>query len=265
MGERQPALVTTHPTLPAERVAGLLRSRWTQENFFKYMHAEFGLDTLPEHALADVEADERVVNPLWRWLERALQRLRGKAGHLHRKLAAARDARSEKALKLQAEVAAVEQQIRGLELARSDVQQHVRAGDLSPEERLQALPAPLRNLLDTLRMIAYRAETAMAGAVAPELSRPENVRPLLQALFRSDASLLPDPAAGTLTVRLLHQASRGQDAALAALLKELNKTATLFPGTDLRLVYEILPDDPLTSTAALTHPEPASSPAIMPT
>ena len=66
-------------------------------------------------------------------------------------------------------------------------------------------------------------------------------------------------------MRLLHQASRGQDAALAALLKELNKTATLFPGTDLRLVYEILPDDPLTSTAALTHPEPASSPAIMPT
>ena len=55
------------------------------------------------------------------------------------------------------------------------------------------------------------------------------MRPLLKALFRSDATLLPDSAAGTLTVRLLHQASRGQDAALAALLKELNETATLFP------------------------------------
>ena len=264
-GERQPAILTTHPTLPAERVAGLLRSRWTQENFFKYMRAEFGLDTLAEHALVEVDADERVVNPLWRWLERALRRLRGKAGHLHRKLAAERGARSEKALQLQAEVAAIERRITGLELARSDVQEHVRAGDLSPEERLQALPAPLRNLLDTLRMIAYRAETAMAGAVAPELSRPETVRPLLKALFRSDASLLPDPAAGTLTVRLLHQASRGQDAALAALLKELNETATPFPGTDLRLVYEILPDNPLTSTVAPTHPEPASPPTIMPT
>ena len=264
-GERQPAILTTHPTLPAERVAGLLRSRWTQENFFKYMRAEFGLDTLAEHALVGVDADERVVNPLWRWLERALRRLRGKAGHLHRKLAAERGARSQKALQLQAETAAIERRITGLELAKSDVQEHVRAGDLSPEERLQALPAPLRNLLDTLRMIAYRAETAMAGAVAPELSRPETVRPLLKALFRSDATLLPDSAAGTLTVRLLHQASRGQDAALAALLKELNETATLFPGTDLRLVYEILPDNPLTFYVAPTHPEPASPPTIMPT
>ena len=42
--------------------------------------------TLAEHALVGVDADERVVNPLWRWLERALRRLRGKAGHLHRKL-----------------------------------------------------------------------------------------------------------------------------------------------------------------------------------
>ncbi len=31
--QRQPALVTTHPSLAAEQVAGLLRSRWTQENF----------------------------------------------------------------------------------------------------------------------------------------------------------------------------------------------------------------------------------------
>ncbi len=117
-GERQPAILTTHPTLPAERVAGLLRSRWTQENFFKYMRAEFGLDTLAEHALVGVDADERVVNPLWRWLERALRRLRGKAAHLHRKLAAERGARSQKALQLQAETAAIERRITGLELAK---------------------------------------------------------------------------------------------------------------------------------------------------
>ena len=52
---------------------------------------------------------------------------------------------------------------------------------------------------------------------------------------------MPDPAAGRLTVRLLHQASQGQDEALAPLLAELNQTRTLYPGTDLRLVYEILP------------------------
>ena len=47
-----------------------------------------------------------------------------------------------------------------------------------------------------------------------------------------------------LTVRLLHQAPRGHDLALAPLLEELNTTRTPYPGTQLRLVCEILPNDP---------------------
>ena len=83
----------------------------------------------------------------------------------------------------------------------------------------------------------------MALAVAPELDSPATARSLLKALFRSDASLRPDPAAGTLTVRLLHLATRAQDQALAPLIEELNRTRTVFPGTQLRLVYEMLPCD----------------------
>ena len=89
----------------------------------------------------------------------------------------------------------------------------------------------------------------MAVAVAPELGKPENARALLKALFRSDANLVPDIRAGTLTVQLLHLASRSQDAALGPLLRELNQTRTAFPGTSLRLVYELLPDDHPTSAA----------------
>ena len=85
------------------------------------------------------------------------------------------------------------------------------------------------------------------------------MRSLLQALFRSDASLLPDPQAGTLTVRLLHQASRAQDAALDPLLEELNQTRTVFPGTQLRLVYELPPtasEPPQTGLPTQSHDNP---------
>ena len=34
-GHRQPALVTTHPSLPAAEAAGLLYPRWAKENVFK--------------------------------------------------------------------------------------------------------------------------------------------------------------------------------------------------------------------------------------
>ncbi len=63
-------------------------------------------------------------------------------------------------------------------------------------------------------MLAYRAETRLAAALAPGLSRPETACALVKALLRTNASILPDPVAGTPTVRLLHQASQGQDAAL---------------------------------------------------
>ena len=43
----------------------MMCSGWTQENFFMYLRAEFGLGTLPEHALVDGEADVWVVNPAW--------------------------------------------------------------------------------------------------------------------------------------------------------------------------------------------------------
>ena len=45
-------------------------------------------------------------------------------------------------------------------------------------------------------------------------------------------------------MRLLRQARRGRDLALAPLLEELDRTRTLYPVTSLRLVCEILPHDP---------------------
>ncbi len=256
-GQRQPSVLTTHPSLPAEQVAGLLRSRWSQENCFKYMRSEFGLDTLPEHALEEVEPDAWGVSPAWRTIEKALKKERNAVGHLRRRRAAETDIA--KAGELDARIRACDQAIAGLVRARKSTDQHVRAGELTAEQRLQALPEPLRALTDTLRMITCRSETAMAAAVAPALGHPDTVRSLLEALFQTGASLLPDPAAGTLTVRLLHQATRAREAALAPLLDELNQTRTVFPGTSLRLVYEILPAGPSPPPSSPPRPPPLSA------
>ncbi len=254
--QRQPALLTTHPDLAAEQAAGLLRSRWTQENFFQYLRAEFGLDTLPEHALVEVEADAWVVNPACRTIGKALKQARNSVGNLRRKLALQADAGSAPARALEARIQTCDQTIQGLLLARKVTDQHILAGELSPEARLQALPQPLRLLLDTLRMLAYRAETAMTTAVAPALDNPDTARSLLKSLLQADASLHPDESAGTLTVRLLHQPTRAQDRALAPLLDELNRTRTVFPGTQLRLVYRMLSDD--LPCSASSQPTPAN-------
>ncbi|MDE0627113.1 MAG: hypothetical protein OXH99_12000 [Bryobacterales bacterium] len=93
-------------------------------------------------------------------------------------------------------------------------------------------------------MVAHRAETRLAAALTFGLSRPETARVLVKGMLSSDASIVPDPSAETLTLQVPHQARRRHDLALAPLLEELNRTRTLYPGTNLRLVDEILPNGP---------------------
>src|ERR1039458_5242973 len=61
-----------------------------------------------------------------------------------------------------------------------------------------------KDLVDTIKLVAYRAETAMAQVVREALPqwRQDEERRLLQSLYGSEADLIPNEAAGTLTVRL---------------------------------------------------------------
>ena len=63
---RQVPVITTHPQMPLVQVAGAMFSRWSQENFFKYMREQFNLDSLPSHDLAPLDPDAQVVNPVRR-------------------------------------------------------------------------------------------------------------------------------------------------------------------------------------------------------
>ena len=51
---------------------------------------------------------------------------------------------------------------------------------------------------------------------------------------------MPDEEKGTLTVRLHNMTNRAHDAAVAHLCAELNATETTYPGTNLRLIYELV-------------------------
>ncbi len=86
-------------------------------------------------------------------------------------------------------------------------------------------------------MIAYRAESALAGELREYLQRDDDVRALLRRVFLTPADLRPDYPNRTLTVQLHRLGSPLQDAAVAQLCEQLNATETVFPTTDLPLVY----------------------------
>ncbi len=66
--------------------------------------------------------------------------------------------------------------------------------------------------IDTIKIICYRAETAMTLAIKEKMSQKDQARSLLQAIYKNEADLKPNYNEKTLTVRLhnlANQASSG--------------------------------------------------------
>ena len=108
-------------------------------------------------------------------------------------------------------------------------------------ERFDRLSSGSKDLVDTIKLVAYRAETAMAHVMREALPqwRQDEERRLLQSLYASEADLIPNEAAGTLTVRLHYPANPMLAGAVQKLCEELTVTETVFPTTKLRLVYQL--------------------------
>ena len=213
---RQVPVITTHPQMPLVQVAGAMFSRWSQENFFKYMREQFNLDSLRSR------------------LATARNRLTEALQQHHR----------DTATRLQADANALAAELDQLKQQRAHTLTHVRAGDLPEQDKLDALPVGGRLFLDVVRMIAYRAETRMMVPVITTQGKKPNARRLLRALLTSDANIIPQPAKGILRIQLLGLGSDACDRMLAPLVEELNATRTIYPGTDLTLVYELAGDPP---------------------
>jgi hypothetical protein len=72
------------------------------------------------------------------------------------------------------------------------------------------------------------------------MSRRDDARSLLRAIYNTEVDIVPDPQAKTLTIRLHPLANTSSDQAIRHLCAEINCTETLFPGTELRFIYEVV-------------------------
>jgi hypothetical protein len=125
-----------------------------------------------------------------------------------------------------------------LKAQRKATPRHIAYKDLPEAARFDRLSTQNKHLVDTIKMVAYRAETAMVQIVRQKMTRHDDARSLLRAIYSTEIDLIPDPQAKTLTIRLHPLANAASDLAVQHLCAEINATETLFPGTDLRLIYQ---------------------------
>ena len=137
-----------------------------------------------------------------------------------------------------AELQQQETKLEELKARRKDHPKHLALKDLPEKERFQQLCPTKKHFVDTIKLIAYRAETALVEVLREKLARTEDARSVVRQIFGSAADLCPDQAKQTLLVRLHRLSSPIHDAALTHLCAELTASETTFPGTELRLIFE---------------------------
>jgi hypothetical protein len=247
--EHQSPILSTDYHSDLTQLAGAMFARWCQENFFKYMREHYSIDRLAEYGTEAIPDTTRVVNPAWRQLDSQVRR---QNGLLSRELAQFAQIQLPQALEprevqayelkkgqLQQAMEARRQQIEQLKTQRQAHPKHIEIKDLPPQDRFRQLRSEKKHFIDTIKLIAYRAETALAELAREKIKRSDDARSLIRQLFRTEVDLIPDRLQQTLTVRLHPMSSQAHDEIVHHIAQELTATNTVFPGTYLRLVYEI--------------------------
>jgi hypothetical protein len=245
----QSSILSTDYRSDLSRVAAAMFARWCQENFFRYMRQHYNLDRLAEYGVEPVPDTTRVINPAWRQLDSQIRR---QNGLLNRQLVQFAEIQLPQELdpeqvqayelkkgQLQQAIENRRQAIEQLKAQRKALAKHLLVKDLPEQDRFQQLRAEKKHFLDTIKLIAYRAETALAQLAREKMHRLDDARSLIRQVFRTEIDLIPDQQTKTLTVRLHPLTNQVHDQVIRYLCEELTSTETLFPGTDLRLIYQI--------------------------
>ena len=222
-------------------------SRWSQENFFKYMSQHYDFDKIIEYMTEEMSGPIRVVNPVWRELDYKIRSWQNKLNYRLKKFGAmelhpeTEQKKLEKQITVKAdlmeEIDLIENEIEGLKKKRSELSKHIDFHDLPRDVKFEKLKSSSRLLLNTIKMIDYRAETAMSVTLKKFLDRAQDARSIIRELFTTEADILADYENKTLNVEVHRMTTLRNDNAVKRLFEKLNETETFFPGTDMKLQY----------------------------
>ena len=246
----QTSIVTTHPTLETASIAGRMFGRWSQENFFRYLIQDYDFDKMVSYGIESVDPDKEIVNPEYRTLTYRLKKLREKIQRLEAlfypllQLAIDRPIDELPAItKKQNEnrelIGRYRKHEQELLALRSQTPNRLKVCQMPEQKRYNKLKTESKLLMNVIKMICYRAESSVAQLIAPYLARSgDEKRMIVKQIIQSSADLEPDYENNTLTVTLHSLSTHRFNLAAEELTQVLNQTGTIFPGTNLTMIFK---------------------------
>lgn len=249
--DHQTSVITTNKKLSLKMVAFYMFSRWTQENFFRYMRQDYDFDRMLQYAVQQLDSEFVVSNPEYNKLTYHLKKIREK---IDRRKAALYDLQQQnladdldtapRYLSKQLQITEQMHQLQSRETelleSRAKLPSRVKIGQMAEEIRYNKLHTESKRFQNIIKMICYRAETSCATLLSTGFKKSVNEkRALVKSIIGSHGDILPDYSNNTLTVKIYSQPTPRTNQALETAIDLLNQTETKYPGTNLVLNYEI--------------------------
>ncbi len=259
----QSAIITSARHLGTTTVAGRMFARWCQENFFAYMMQHYDIDGLIQYGVEELPGTSLVTNPLRVTLERNIVKTRVLRRQQQSQLAlltqkqqqasasqdsdAGKSATSTVGSTLMHKIGQCVQNIEAVQgdldtllAQRKSIARKVTLESLPAEQRPTQLRPWGKMLSDTIKMIAYRSETALVAMLRKHLNNESEARALIRSLFLASGDIEPNDQAGTLTVRIHRMTSPAHDKSISALLDDLTQMEFKHPQTAAKMIFTLI-------------------------
>jgi transposase len=242
----QTHVITSRSDLRDIDVAYRMFDRWRQENFFKYMREEFLLDALVDYQIEPEEPTRTIPNPERRAIDKKIRSARADLAKIEREYGAAATDNSERRRrtmrgfkiahrKLGSQLRKARDDLAKLIESRRNLPKRVEVRDLN-ERAVVKLATERKHLTDVIKMVAYQAESDLIAMLRPHYARVDQEgRTLLHELLSTEGDIRVTDSELQLTLAPLSSPLR--TLAAQALCETLDKTATKFPGSHLRLRF----------------------------
>jgi transposase-like protein len=246
----QTQVITSRWDLRDIEVAYRMFERWRQENFFKYMREEFLLDALIDYQIEPEDPTRTIPNPKRRALDKAIGAARTDLAKLEREYGAAAADNTERCRptmrgfkiahrRLGKQLRTARARVAQLFAQRRDLPKRIEVRDIN-ERTVVKLATERKHLTDIIKMVAYQTESDLLAQLRSHYARVDQEgRTLLHELFATAGDIRVTDRELQITLAPLSSPHRTR--AAQALCEMFDQTATIFPGSRLRMRFTVRP------------------------
>lgn len=247
----QTSVITTRQDLSCEEIARRMFFRWNQENYFRYMREEYGLDHLVSRDVEPANVERMVPNPEKKAMRTERDKLKRKLKNRMEKYGSKTADNDESRCRtvrgfnisnfgLKSEIKRMEIDLENIEKQIKELPNKVMIKEILNEDEIIRLETEKKRLTDTVKMACYRSETELLNVIIQKQCFARDMdegRSFLKSVFQQSADIVPNDEKAELLVKFHTMSNPRENKALEALCKIVNEKEFIYPGTKLQLVF----------------------------